>query len=776
MKIQSLIFKIYILMLPWMLFPFLVPIKNLFSASASISNNFFILIIGLIFLVLFNKGKLPFPKKSLVISGIKLCVFLNIISFFTSLVLYVPFGELNGENTLKASFPSIIYMFLTAIVFYYNATMFQIVEKRIIIKILNFLSIILLLIGLLQVLVLNVPGIAKIYDILNFMDILRDSYRIQSMWRICFSGSEPASVGCIVTIFILPYLLSQILETKFFKYKLCAASFIFFCFFTYSSTVYTGSAINVLVFIFLYVNKYSNKKQILKVLILLCFVSLFLLLFGNYIWHNTTIGRNIQELLVYKTTSQENLSTLVRYSTIKTDLQAFILYPLTGVGNGNQGYFYNQVIEKSMLVANVLQYSEFSSKIDGDIGIINGGSFLPAFISGYGLLGIILLFLFIRKCILYMHTNPNEYGCFRYMYYIGGTTFLVLSAASTSLDGNFINMFIISIPLCKNFINKKRYVNIKMKVKNFLPITVGIPTLNRPKSLKKTLESYFSYDYIPMQMIIVDQTNDEKVKDENKRIINSLNKYNNIFYYYQKEASSTVSRNKIIQEAKNEILIFSDDDININKDTLLNIFNLIQNKKISMIAGQDELSPKAKGIIGYLIGTKSFFNRKIGHVTSTMLGRYPNKIKGEVDTQWAMGYFFVVRKSLVDKWNLTFDENLRGYAYNEDLDFSFSYYKYAKKENLKCILSDKVIVKHLSSREYRVSSKRHIYAYVVNRLYLSYKHKKGSLSRFYMLWGNLVLLFFKIIKKEKPIDMFNAIVYSLKNRKKIEKGEIFINL
>lgn len=307
-------------------------------------------------------------------------------------------------------------------------------------------------------------------------------------------------------------------------------------------------------------------------------------------------------------------------------------------------------------------------------------------------------------------------------------------------------------------------------MRKLLPITLGIPTLNRPNSLKNTLESYFSYDSLPAQIIVVDQSADKNIQKENKKIISSLNQYNNIFYYYQKVPSSTSSRNKIIQETKNEILMFSDDDINVNKDTLLNVYNLIQNEKISMIAGQNELSSRSKGIIGYFIGTKSFINRKIGHVTLAMLGRYPNEIKGEVETQWAMGYFFVVRKSLVNKWNLKFDENLTGYAYNEDCDFTYSYYKCAKKENLRCVLSDKVIVKHLVSKEYRIPSKQHTYAYVINRLYLSYKHKMGVLSRIYMLWGNFVFLLFKIIKKEHPMDMFNAICYGIRNINKIAKG------
>ena len=338
MKLQKFVFKLYLFMLPFMmLFPIFIPVRDFFSSAASIQNNFFVLIIGLILLFMTNKGVLLFPKNSLVVSGIKLCVILNVISFITSVILFIPFGELNGENTLKASFPNIIYMFLTATTFYYNAMMFQIVEKKTIIKILNFLSVILLFIGILQLLLIKFPGITKIYDIINFANILVDSSFLHSMGRICFSGSEPASVGCIVTIFILPYLLSQVLHTKIFTYKLCSLLFVVLCFFTYSSTVlYTGLIVNIIIFIFLYVKNNLNKK-ISILIIILCLLSLFLLLCGKYIWNNTVVGYKMKELLIQKTTSQENLSTLVRYSAVKTDLQAFLYYPLTGVGNGNQG-------------------------------------------------------------------------------------------------------------------------------------------------------------------------------------------------------------------------------------------------------------------------------------------------------------------------------------------------------------------------------------------------------------------------------------------------------
>ena len=132
-----------------------------------------------------------------------------------------------------------------------------------------------------------------------------------------------------------------------------------------------------------------------------------------------------------------------------------------------------------------------------------------------------------------------------------------------------------------------------------------------------------------------------------------------------------------MQKTVQKLLVCSDDDVEVYADTLKNVYDLFQNPQIPMIAGLDDCAAKSTSKIGYLLGTKSFFKRKIGHVTASMLGRFPaQQVKGEVDTQWAMGFFFAVRTPLLKKWNIKWDENLTGYAYAEDLDFSYSYYKW----------------------------------------------------------------------------------------------------
>lgn len=275
-----------------------------------------------------------------------------------------------------------------------------------------------------------------------------------------------------------------------------------------------------------------------------------------------------------------------------------------------------------------------------------------------------------------------------------------------------------------------------------LPISVVIPTMNRPESLERTLTYMAVTDNPPQQIILVDQSNDAEIRQKNEVILNSFKIFENKTYLYQSLPSLTKARNNGIKEATNEIVVFSDDDVDVNKFIFSNIWDIMNDEHIVMIAGIDELTQMSKTNIGYLLGTKSYRKRHIGHVTTSMLGRFPDKINAITPTEWAMGYFFVIRNSCIRRWNIKWDEHLSSYAYAEDLDFSFSYFKKAKMEGLKCILSPLVKVKHLATLEYREPSSKTLFMYIINRKYLAYKHKMGFRS----IWGRNWCEFWRFIQ------------------------------
>ncbi|GFI40415.1 hypothetical protein IMSAGC017_00447 [Thomasclavelia cocleata] len=306
---------------------------------------------------------------------------------------------------------------------------------------------------------------------------------------------------------------------------------------------------------------------------------------------------------------------------------------------------------------------------------------------------------------------------------------------------------------------------------NILPISVLIPTMNRPDSLERTLKKYMNSKFIPSQIVVIDQSVEKVVADRNKKVLESIANEIDFIYIYQKEPSLTKARNNAIKEAVNDIVICSDDDIDVYEDTLINAYSVMSDSNVVMISGLDDNMPLSETKMGYLLGFKSFKNRHIGHVTNSLLGRFPDRIDNETDTMWAMGFFFVIRKSLVNKWNLQWDEKLTGYAYAEDLDFSYSYYKKAKIENLKCIMTNRVRVKHLASQEFRTPSRKYMFMYVLNRYYLSNKHQMGLKSLISMKISNYIMIIFQKLKSGNPKDLKDAINYLKHHKEEIKKGK-----
>ncbi len=306
-----------------------------------------------------------------------------------------------------------------------------------------------------------------------------------------------------------------------------------------------------------------------------------------------------------------------------------------------------------------------------------------------------------------------------------------------------------------------------------LPISLVIPTMNRPESLVRTLDFIAKGKDVPAQVVVVDQSQNIELQNKNQEVLNGFSGvFSQINYEYQEVPSLTKARNRGLEAVKNEIVVLADDDIDVNAETISNVYEIFHDSKIAMIAGIDELTSKSSTNIGYILGTKSIRNRKIGHVTKSMLGRYPDCINGQIETQWAQGYFFAVRKSLMDKWQCRWDENLTSYAYAEDLDFSFNYYKHAKAEGLKCVLDSRVSVKHLATLEFRIPSEKSIYMYIVNRVYLSHKHKMGFYGNIASAWCNFWRLVQNVVSRQQPGVIAKAWLASIKYHKEIIEGNL----
>lgn len=307
-----------------------------------------------------------------------------------------------------------------------------------------------------------------------------------------------------------------------------------------------------------------------------------------------------------------------------------------------------------------------------------------------------------------------------------------------------------------------------------MKISVIIPTYNRISSLIETLDSYSMSIEKPFEILVIDQS-----KENYKKKLENRYKNLNIKYFRSDIPSGTIARNIGIKNSKGDILLFSDDDIEIEKDTLVKMKEIfLKDKKISLIGGWDsyrngEMNLR-KIFTSSVVGRKNILKalKLKGYVTSSIYGRFPEKMKEENETEWAMGFFFSVRKTLLDKWNILFDENFISYAYAEDLYFTHTYYKAGLLEGYKMIYSDKIKVKHNCSQEYRIPKFKQILMIVIHRKYIFNKLKKNFLSLLIFEIADFFECLRLFVKREGALNFIKAKILCYKYEKELKKGII----
>ena len=306
-----------------------------------------------------------------------------------------------------------------------------------------------------------------------------------------------------------------------------------------------------------------------------------------------------------------------------------------------------------------------------------------------------------------------------------------------------------------------------------LPIALLIPTMNRPQALRRTVEGFFSAKNIPAELVVVDQSANAATIAENRAIVQAYSGDTTAVYLHSDVPSLTKARNLAVDAATQEILVFSDDDVDVYPDTLSNIYEKMSKDDIAMVAATDDSAKIGQqSMLGYLTGMRSYRRRNIGHVTASLMGRFPLTVEDETPTEWAMGFLFAVRRSLLRKWQIGWDEHLTSYAYAEDLDFSMAYAQKAKEEKLRCILSNRVHVCHLATKEYRIPTRKNTFMFVIHRYYLWQKHRLPRWYRLAMGWTNFCRMMEMAVKHEQPRDILDAIRITRHSRAAIAQGDL----
>lgn len=200
-----------------------------------------------------------------------------------------------------------------------------------------------------------------------------------------------------------------------------------------------------------------------------------------------------------------------------------------------------------------------------------------------------------------------------------------------------------------------------------MEISVVIPTRNREKELNECLESISKQSRLPEEVLIIDSS-DVKI---------NINYFNlNIIHYYTKKGLE-LQRNFGIKKSKGEIIVFSDDDTIWDKDYLKEIERVfIEKDNVGGVTGnptQKEISYKKKILLGiYKIIPQLFLLTCVGDGKFRKSGR-PKTLSGNLKDitpcEFLYGFSMAFKKSIIEQY--MFDENLKGYVWNEDDDIAY---------------------------------------------------------------------------------------------------------
>lgn len=291
-----------------------------------------------------------------------------------------------------------------------------------------------------------------------------------------------------------------------------------------------------------------------------------------------------------------------------------------------------------------------------------------------------------------------------------------------------------------------------------ITISLIIPTFNRFDCLINALSSLMECDVLPNEVIISDQNEPDlfnRIDDEINKCKSTLRGSSIAWkHIFCKSVGITASRNAGLREATSDVIVFTDDDVLYPKSFFSNVVDAFKDERVGMMGGvnlkefpKDNYSFAIRAFLSFL-GLYSWI-RKRGAVSFGLFGSYPRNFTNQVPTEWAMGYCMIFRRSHLLDSKLQFDEKLSRYAFNEDLELTYLFSKWAAKRNIKCYLRSDIGVFHMVSKENRENKELAYLRAFINRQYINYVLYKNSLWRRFLLgWSNFWFKALRIIQNK----------------------------
>lgn len=269
--------------------------------------------------------------------------------------------------------------------------------------------------------------------------------------------------------------------------------------------------------------------------------------------------------------------------------------------------------------------------------------------------------------------------------------------------------------------------------------SVVICTKNRQNEILKCIDSIVMQSVKPEEVIIIDASNNLGIE---KIIADKLIKDKDIEYkYLHTKSGLTYQRNRGVEIASGEIIMFLDDDVILENDYIKEIIRVFENdseKKIGGIGGNITNTHLSKIRFERLI-KKLFFlsDNGDGFFKHSGSPTRPFRQKENLEVECLPGCMMSYRSDVFK--NFSFDENMKMYCYMEDCDFS---YRVSRKFKNYYVASAKAIHNSSSPKTKKEFAEKTRYL-IVSHHYLFMKNfpknYKNRLCHYISLLGFIVL-------------------------------------
>jgi len=207
-------------------------------------------------------------------------------------------------------------------------------------------------------------------------------------------------------------------------------------------------------------------------------------------------------------------------------------------------------------------------------------------------------------------------------------------------------------------------------------VSIVIPTYLRGESLKRLLNSIKDQSVKPKEVLVVDDSPDDSVKDVVKNFAGFLN----VSYIWSGKRSLPAARNVGVKKSTGDIILFLDDDVVLEKDFIEKMLKGVEKYEDAVGYTGVDLTIKCQkyGLL-QRIYKKFFFlwmtvdvSRYNGDIIRVNM--VPCNVDKDVYLQYLPGACMAFKREIFFKHNYWFPEQLKGYAYGEDLLFTHSLY------------------------------------------------------------------------------------------------------